>query len=71
VATQLILFAQPTQYQAVEDDTIGQYQIPAGTRVIVPIIAIHHNEDLWQEPFAFRPERFDAPLPHAYAWLGM
>jgi cytochrome P450 len=56
--------------QAVEDDVIGKYQIPAGTRVIVPIIAIHQNEELWPQASAFRPERFESSPPHAYAWLG-
>lgn len=56
--------------QAVEDDVIGRYQIPAGTRVIVPIIAIHQNAELWPQPTAFRPERFETSPPHAYAWLG-
>lgn len=56
--------------QAVNDDKLGDYAIPAGTRVIIPIIAVHQNEKLWPEPSSFRPERFDSPLPHAYAWLG-
>ena len=56
--------------QAVDDDVIGRYQIPAGTRVIVPIIAIHQNAELWPQPTAFLPERFETSPPHAYAWLG-
>jgi cytochrome P450 family 3 subfamily A len=56
--------------QAVDDDVIGRYQIPAGTRVIVPIIAIHQNAELWPQPTAFRPERFETSPPHPYAGLG-
>lgn len=67
---QSLSFSCITPRQAVEDDVIGRYQIPAGTRVIVPIIAIHQNAELWPQPTAFRPERFETSPPHAYAWLG-
>lgn len=56
--------------EAVEDDVLGDFSIPKHTKVVVPIIAIHHNPELWPEPFEFRPERFDEPPKHAYAWLG-
>ncbi len=44
--------------------TLPHYQI------IVPIIAIHHNEKLWPEPLAFKPERFNESPAHPFAWLG-
>jgi len=32
--------------------------IPAGTNVVLPIWALHHNEAFWPQPQKFDPERF-------------
>lgn len=37
---------------------LGEYVVPAGTPVAVSIIALHHREDVYPDPRAFRPERF-------------
>jgi cytochrome P450 len=37
---------------------LGQYGVPAGTAVAVSMLLLHHREDLYPEPFAFRPERW-------------
>jgi len=37
---------------------LGQYVLPARTPVAVSIVALHHREDVYPDPFAFRPERF-------------
>jgi len=37
---------------------LGQFVVPARTPVAMSIIGIHHREDLYPEPFVFRPERF-------------
>jgi cytochrome P450 len=42
---------------------LGEYVIPASTPVAMSIIAVHHREDLYPEPFAFRPERFLGQKP--------
>ena len=33
--------------------------IPAGTRVFIPVYAIHHDERYYPQPDEFDPERFD------------
>ncbi len=37
---------------------LGEYVVPAQTPVAMSIVALHHREDVYPEPFAFRPERF-------------
>jgi cytochrome P450 len=47
----------------------GEYVLPAGTPVAVSIVALHHREDLYPEPFAFLPERFVGRKPGTYSWI--
>ncbi|XP_046550662.1 cytochrome P450 4A25-like [Haliotis rubra] len=44
--------------QAVKDDTINGYSIPAGTIVTLCVEALHRNPDNWEDPDEFQPERF-------------
>ena len=44
--------------EASEDITINNVFIPKGMRIAIPIIAIHHNPELWPNPDKFDPERF-------------
>jgi len=37
---------------------LGDYGIPADTAVGISILLLHHREDLYPDPFAFRPERW-------------
>ncbi len=37
---------------------LGDHVLPARTPVAVSIVALHHREDLYPDPLAFRPERF-------------
>jgi cytochrome P450 len=48
---------------------LGEYVIPAETPVAVSIIALHHREDTYPHPHAFKPERFLARKPGTYTWL--
>ncbi|MCW3063137.1 MAG: cytochrome [Solirubrobacterales bacterium] len=48
---------------------LGDYTIPAGTPVIMSILLVHHREDLYPDPFAFRPERFLDRKPGTYEWI--
>jgi len=41
-----------------EDDVIGGYRIAAGTSVDISPWLTHRHPDFWEEPEAFRPERF-------------
>jgi cytochrome P450 len=43
---------------AIEDDRIGDVMIPAGTVVTIAPYVLHRHRTLWDEPDAFRPERF-------------
>ena len=53
----------------IEPAEIGGYELPAGTFVLPAILAIHHREDLYPEPFEFRPERFLEGQGEGYAWI--
>jgi cytochrome P450 len=48
---------------------LGEYVLPANTPVAVNIVALHHREDVYPEPFAFRPERFLDRKPGTYTWI--
>ncbi|GJT01537.1 cytochrome P450 98A2, partial [Tanacetum coccineum] len=45
-------------HQANQNLNIGNYNIPKGSRVFVNVWAIGRDQDVWKEPFVFRPERF-------------
>lgn len=45
------------------------YAVPAGSGVLVSILLVHHREDLYPEPFEFRPERWVDRKPGTYEWL--
>ncbi|MBD0716065.1 hypothetical protein BU196_19210 [Streptomyces sp. CBMA370] len=55
---------------AVTDLTLGGYDIPAGTAVMVSPYLLHHDPRHWDAPDRFSPERWlnDAPphTPHSY-----
>jgi len=44
---------------AISDVEIGGYFIPGGTKIYLPIDAIHHSSQYWSNPEIFDPERFD------------
>jgi cytochrome P450 len=37
---------------------LGAYGVPKGTPVAASILLLHHREDVYPDPFAFRPERW-------------
>lgn len=41
-----------------EDTTIGKYVIPKGTMVLINLMGVHKNPDLWENPDRFDPTRF-------------
>ena len=49
--------------------TIGGVDLPAGADVAPCIYLVHHREDVYPEPDAFRPERFLGVKPGTYTWL--
>jgi cytochrome P450 len=60
---------------------LGDYLVPAGAPVTISILLVHHREDVYPEPFAYRPERWllpdgtDGPKgqrtvkPGTYEWI--
>jgi cytochrome P450 len=48
---------------------VGEYAVPAETPVLISILLLHHREDLYPEPYAFRPERWQDRKPGTYEWL--
>lgn len=55
---------------AMADDTLCGREVRAGDTVIIPIYALHRNHLLWDEPDAFRPDRFaDRKAIARYAYL--
>ena len=40
------------------DDQLGEYKIPKGSLVVVPICVLHHLEENWANHEKFLPERF-------------
>ena len=60
---------------AINDDQIGGYRIPAGSTILLSPYLTHRHPDFWENPEAFDPERFlparshDRPR-HAYFPFG-
>jgi cytochrome P450 len=48
---------------------LGEYVVPARTPVAMSIVALHHREDVYPDPHAFRPERFLERKPGTYTWI--
>ena len=48
---------------------VGGYELPTGTFVLPAIAAMHYREDLFPEPFEFRPERFLDGKTDTYTWI--
>ncbi|HST39028.1 MAG TPA: cytochrome P450 [Conexibacter sp.] len=47
----------------------GEHVLPAGSSVLMSILLLHHREDVYPDPFAFRPERFVGVKPGTYTWI--
>jgi cytochrome P450 len=48
---------------------LGEYVVPAGQGISMSILLIHHREDLYPDPFTYRPERWLGHSPGTYEWL--
>jgi cytochrome P450 family 135 len=49
---------------------LGSYAVSADTPVGMSILLVHHREDLYPEPFEFRPERWlGGRKPGTYEWI--
>jgi cytochrome P450 len=48
---------------------LGDYVTGAGTPIVMSIVLVHHREDLYPDPFAYRPERWLGRKPGTYEWI--
>ncbi|MCB9741669.1 MAG: cytochrome P450 [Alphaproteobacteria bacterium] len=56
---------------AVEDDSLGGYEVPAGTAVMFASYFTHRHPDFWEEPERFDPDRWTPEreqAQHKYAF---
>ena len=64
--------AQMNRECAEDYDLKNGIHIPAGTEILIPFYAMHHDPDAWEDPERFDPERFRGPAKdarHAYQFL--
>ncbi len=48
---------------------LGEHGVPGDSSVLISILLVHHREDVYPEPYAFRPERFVGRKPGTYSWI--
>jgi hypothetical protein len=48
---------------------IGGVRYPAGVALLASAYLLHHDPDIYPEPYAFRPERFVGTQPGTYTWI--
>jgi cytochrome P450 len=48
---------------------LGDYYVEPGTAIAMSILLVHHREDVYPDPFAFRPERWLGRKPGTYDWI--
>ena len=48
---------------------LGPRELAPGTVIGVSALLVHHREDIYPEPQAFRPERFLGKQPGTYTWI--
>ena len=53
----------------VEPVEVGGWSYPAGICLVANAYLVHHDPDVYDEPYAFRPERFLHSPPGTYTWI--
>jgi cytochrome P450 len=48
---------------------IGGWEYPPGVCVVASAYLVHHDPDVYADPYAFRPERFLDTPPGTYTWI--
>jgi hypothetical protein len=49
--------------------TIGGWDYPTGVCVVANAYLVHHDPEIYPDPYAFRPERFLEEQPGTYTWI--
>jgi len=49
-----------TERAAIEDDQFGGFSFPAKTIIVPFFFGLHRDENIWEDPLAFKPQRFIA-----------
>jgi cytochrome P450 len=52
-----------------EPVTIGGWTYPSGVSLVANAYLIHHDAEIYPDPYAFRPERFLDNQPGTYTWI--
>ncbi len=58
--------------RSIQADKLGEYDIPPGYNVVMPVYVLHRDPEYWENPLAFKPERFHPDTMksvHKYAYL--
>lgn len=55
--------------EVIADDEIEGYIVKKGDSVMTSPFLLHHNKDVWHDPYTFDPSRFDNELPHKFAYF--
>ncbi|MFN8442347.1 MAG: cytochrome P450 [Caldilineaceae bacterium] len=71
-AMRLYPAAHANARQAINEDQLGNYTVPAGAGVVIMNYVIHRHPQFWPDPEKFDPERFapaNAAKQHPYAYV--
>jgi cytochrome P450 len=49
--------------------TIGGFDYPEGVVLMANAYLVHHDPEIYPDPYAFRPERFLGEKPGTYTWI--
>jgi cytochrome P450 len=53
----------------VEPFEVGGWTYPTGVCLVPNAYLVHHDPDIYPDPYAFRPERFSDESPGTYTWI--
>ena len=56
--------------RVITDDQVGNFQLPAGSAVVISPYVLHRHPGFWENPDRFDPARFEGSVPDAYLPFG-